>query len=42
MPYFKHHLLTPDEQVLDTLADLVWTVTKEEQRSPLVILSTSG
>ena len=42
MPYFKHHLLTPDEQVLDTLADLVWTVTKEEHRSPLVILSTSG
>ena len=42
MPYFKHHLLTPDEQVLDTLADLVWTVTKEEQRSPFVILSTSG
>lgn len=42
MPYFKHHLLTPDNQVLNTLADLVWTVTKEEQRSPLVILSTSG
>jgi ATP-dependent helicase/nuclease subunit B len=42
MPYFKHHLLTPNEQVLNTLADLVWTVTKEEQRSPLVILSTSG
>jgi ATP-dependent helicase/nuclease subunit B len=42
MPYFKHHLLTPDEQVLNTLADLIWTVTKEEQRSPLVILSTSG
>ncbi len=42
MPYFKHHLLTPDEQVLNTLADLVWAVAKEEQRSPLVILSTSG
>ena len=42
MPYFKHHLLSPNEQVLNTLADLVWTVTKEEQRSPLVILSTSG
>ena len=42
MPYFKHHLLSPDEQVLITLADLIWTVTKEEQRSPLVILSTSG
>ena len=42
MPYFKHHLLTPDEQVLNTLADLVWTVAREEQCSPLVILSTSG
>jgi ATP-dependent helicase/nuclease subunit B len=42
MPYFKHHLLTPDEQALNALADLVWTVTKEEQCSPLVILSTSG
>jgi ATP-dependent helicase/nuclease subunit B len=42
MPYFKHHLLTPDEQVLNTLADLIWTVAKEEQCSPLVILSTSG
>lgn len=42
MPYFKHHLLTPDEQVLNTLADLVWAVAKEEQSSPLVILSTSG
>ncbi len=42
MPYFKHHLLTPDEQVLNALADLVWKVAKEEQCSPLVILSTSG
>jgi ATP-dependent helicase/nuclease subunit B len=42
MPYFKRHLLTPDEQVLNALADLIWTVAKEEQRSPLVILSTSG
>jgi ATP-dependent helicase/nuclease subunit B len=42
MPYFKRHLLTPDQQVLNALADLVWTVTREEQRSPLVILSTSG
>jgi ATP-dependent helicase/nuclease subunit B len=42
MPYFKNHLLTPDEQVLNALADLIWTVAKEEQRSPLVILSTSG
>jgi len=42
MPYFKHHLLTPDEQVLNTLADLVWTVAREERCSPLVVLSTSG
>ncbi len=42
MSYYKEHLVTPDNQVVEALADFIWSTALTENQTPLVLLTTSG
>jgi ATP-dependent helicase/nuclease subunit B len=42
MSYYKEHLVSPDDHILEGLADFIWASTLAENRTPLVLLTTSG
>ena len=42
MTGYQQHFLSPQAQVLDELASLVWNVVKVTQVTPVVILTTAG
>ena len=42
MSYYKEHLVTPDHQVVEALADFIWATALAENQTPLVLLTTSG
>jgi len=42
MPSIKQHFLSPQSESINDLAKLIWDIAREEQQSPIVILSTSG